>query len=161
MTAWRLIRDHGEEALAMVLLGVMLVDMAAQVISRYVFDDPLIFTEELARYLYVWLVFLGASAATRNSAHVGIAVLTDLFDRRLRAAVAIAMDLLVLAFLAAIVWWGALAVERVWDQDSVTLGVSLGTLYLAVPIGGALMILRLLGRIAAERGQPNAPRAVI
>ncbi len=145
----------------MVILAVMLLDMAAQVISRYVFDDPLIFTEELARYLYVWLVFLGASAAVRNHAHVGIAVLTDLFDRRLRAAVAIVMDLLVLAFLGAIVWWGTLAVVRVWDQDSVTLGVPLGVLYLAVPIGGALMMVRLLGRIAAERGQRDAPRAII
>lgn len=68
-----------ERAIAVVLLLVILVVTFAQVVARFVFGSPFFWTEELARYCYVWLSFVGAVVVTANRTHIAV----ELFEQRL------------------------------------------------------------------------------
>lgn len=68
-----------ERAVAVALLVVILVVTFAQVVARFVFDSPFFWTEELARYCYVWLSFVGAVVVTASRTHIAV----ELFEQRL------------------------------------------------------------------------------
>jgi TRAP-type C4-dicarboxylate transport system permease small subunit len=78
-----------EENLAALFMGGLLFTLFLQVFTRYVLNDPLSWTEEVARYLYVYIVFLGASAAISDRTHVGIDYFAKALPIRLIARVAI------------------------------------------------------------------------
>jgi TRAP-type C4-dicarboxylate transport system permease small subunit len=149
-----------EETLAVLLLAVLLVVMGLQVFTRYVLGAPLVWTEEAARWLYVWVVFLGAAACVADRGHVAITMLADRLPPWPRALLALAMNLLCLAVLAVLVRVGGAAALRVWDQEAVTFQLSLGWLYLPVPVCAAAMLVRLLITMAEDLRAARAGRTV-
>lgn len=62
------------------LLGVIIVAVTCQVIWRYIFNNSLSWTEELSRYIYAWLIFLGAATAIESESHIN----ADIFSSRFR-----------------------------------------------------------------------------
>lgn len=139
----RVILHRLEEALALAVLLVLTGVMAAQVFTRYGLGDPLVWTEEAARWLYVWLVFLGAAVVTRDRGHVAILVLLDRLPPWPRALLAAGLNLAAIGFLVAMVVVGLGAADRVADQEAVTFELSLAWLMLPVPVACASMALRL------------------
>lgn len=138
---------RGDEHLATVLLAALLVDLGLQVFTRYVLNDPLSWTEEVARHLFVAMVYLGTSAAISDRAHVGINVAVARLPHRARNAVALASNLLVLFFLANMLYWGARATARMWDIPTVTLQLPSGLIYAVLPATATAMIARTLGQM--------------
>src|SRR5687768_12575279 len=98
-----------EANVASVLLAVMLVVMTLQVFTRYVLNDPFDWTEEALRYLYVFVVFFGASAAISDRSHVSISFLVEMLPRNAQIAVAVANNVLVIAFLGFLLHTGITA----------------------------------------------------
>lgn len=143
----------------MALMVVMTIIIALQIVYRYLLDDPLFWSEEAARFIFVWIVFLGASTAVRDRAHVGIAFLVDKLPPRPRVALALAFHLFVLFFLGAIFHYGARATRNVWDQDALTIDISFGIVYLAIPVSAALMIVRTLQVMREDAADLRAGRA--
>lgn len=115
-----------------------------EVILRYVFKHSLIFTEELARYLMVWIVFLGSALAIRDGAHIRINILVKRLNPTLRKLAHLSAHGLVLLFLIVVAIEGFRILPSQLRQMCITIDVSLFYFYLAIPVGCVLMIVYLL-----------------
>lgn len=118
--------------------------VTTEVVLRYVFMHSLIFTEELSRYLMVWIVFLGSALAVRDGAHIHINFLTKRFNQRVQKWLRLFANTLTLFFLVIIAIEGLKILPRQLYQMCITINVSLFWFYLAIPVGSILMIIFLL-----------------
>ncbi len=135
--------DRAVRFLLVVLMSAIVIDVLLQVFSRYLFGAPLGFTDELAAFLLIWLGLLGAAYGTGEKQHLAIDLLamrlTVVGQRRLSVVVA-----LLTALFAAMV----LVVGGTWlvytgflfGQLSASLQLSLGYVYLIVPVAGLLIV---------------------
>jgi TRAP-type C4-dicarboxylate transport system permease small subunit len=133
-----------EENLAALFMGGLLATLFLQVFTRYVLNDPLSWTEEVARYLYVYIVFLGASAAISDRTHVGIDYFAKALPIRLQWLVSVAVNLLILIALALLLYWGWRAALRQWNMPLVVLDIPYTWVYIVIPVTAVLMSLRTL-----------------
>jgi TRAP-type C4-dicarboxylate transport system permease small subunit len=139
-----------EDNLAASLLGLLLAAMCWQVVTRYVLDAPSDWTEEASRYLYVYVVFLGTSAGISTRSHVSIAFFTDLLSPLPKLLLSLAVDVLVLAFLAVMVWWGTRATLRNVDIPLSVTQVSYAWVYVVIPLTSLAMIVRTLALMQGD-----------
>jgi TRAP-type C4-dicarboxylate transport system permease small subunit len=128
------------DALAVVLFALMFAVIMLQITLRYVFNRPLVFSDELATYFFVWISFLGWTMATRRRVHIGIGVIADrlppLGRRWLHAAWCVATVLFALALLAI----GIAAVRRNADVQMVSIDFALWPVYLVVPLAALFLL---------------------
>lgn len=123
--------------------------VTTEVILRYVFKHSLIFTEELSRYLMVWIVFLGGAMAVRDEAHIRINILVKRLNPTLGKAARLLAHGLVLIFLVIVAVEGIRILPEELRQMCITIDLSLFYFYLAIPVGSILMIVYLLPVIRA------------
>lgn len=133
-----------EEHAASILMGGLLLVLFLQVFTRYVVNDPFSWTEEAARYLYVYIVFLGASAAVSDRSHVAIGFLAAKLPLPLRFAVSLAINAAILFLLINLVYWGVQATLRQSTVEMMTIEISYAWVYAVVPATAVLMSLRTL-----------------
>lgn len=158
MARLKALADRGVEAAAIAVTLALLAVVALGIASRLV-NDPLVWTDELARYLMVWLALLGWIIASRRRAHIRITVLIDRLPRLLRLATEVATQLALMVFGAVLAWHSLELVDRAWDVEAVSLPISSALLYALVPLAGSAIVLQAIAEIAQalRRGQP-APR---
>lgn len=94
---WTLI-ERATLALLVALFTAMTLACTAQVVWRYAFGDPLVWSEELARYLFIWIGYLSAWVAWKHRAHIALDAVTYLNNPRLTALSQRLVEALVLAF---------------------------------------------------------------
>ena len=135
--------DAALRALLVVLVVMLVVSIAWQVMSRYLLDDPSPWTEELARFLLIWIGMLGASFAFRQRAHLGL----ELLPQKLKgtpAAVLRYFTLFVIALFAitVLVAGGSNLVALTWElrQYSAVLGMPIAWVYSVVPLTGTIIV---------------------
>jgi TRAP-type C4-dicarboxylate transport system permease small subunit len=133
-----------EENLAALFMGGLLFVLFLQVFTRYVLNDPLSWTEEAARYIYVYVVFLGASAAISDRSHVGIDYFAKALPIRAQWIVSLLVNLAILFVLAQLLWWGWRAAMRQWNMPLVVLDVPYTWVYVVIPITAVLMTIRTI-----------------
>jgi TRAP-type C4-dicarboxylate transport system permease small subunit len=133
---------RGEENLAALCMAGLLITLGLQVFTRYVLNDPFSWTEEVARYLYVYIVFLGTSAAVSDRSHVAIGFLVATLPRPLQWAVSLGINLLILFLLANLIWWGWVATVRQWSIPLMVLEIPYAWVYGIVPLTAVLMTVR-------------------
>ena len=136
--------EHRLAWLLVALMGVMVVDVSWQVLSRFVFGAPSSFTEELAGFLLIWIGLFGAAYGFRSRAHLGIdLVVSGLGGAWRRRAEVLAHLLVALFALTTMVGGGLRLVQLAFrlEQISAAMGVLMGYVYLALPLSGALIIL--------------------
>ncbi|PIE54408.1 MAG: C4-dicarboxylate ABC transporter substrate-binding protein [Dethiosulfovibrio peptidovorans] len=127
------------EGCASALLVAMVVIVFLQVLFRFVIRSSLPWSEEAARYILVWLSFLGASIAVRRHGHVGVEALVKLLGatpRRMVSMVALFMALLFFGFLAV---YGFKILGMVFYQSSPAMEISMAIPYSAL-FGGAILM---------------------
>jgi TRAP-type transport system small permease protein len=137
-----------------VIIGVfatMILVTFAQVIFRYVFRSPLPWSEELARYCFVWIVFLGATLGLERGVHIGVDILTILLPQRLQHLLLRFNQLLILGFALFIVVASLAVLEANQLQYSPALGLQMAKVYLAIPLGMLVMGLIVLGKLFPGR----------
>lgn len=149
-----------EENLAAAMLALLLAAMLVQVFTRYVLNDPTAWTEEACRYLYVYIVFLGASAAIADRSHVSVNVLTQLMPPAVQLLIALAVDVLVVGFLAVLAWYGYQATMRNVDIPLAVLQIPYAWVYAIVPLTAVTMIARTLMRMREDGQRHREHRAV-
>lgn len=139
-----------DDGLAKVEAGVLIVFVAAmtvvvflQVFYRYVLAQPLHWSEELARYLFVWLSIFGATLAVQKRGHFGFDILFRAFPQRIRWYVRLLIHLLMEAVILVILVQGITLVQKTVPQESPAMGISMGWAYACLPVGAALMALHL------------------
>lgn len=137
------------ETAVFVMLGAMVLIVSAGVFWRYGLNSALSWSEELVRYLLVWISFLGTTMATCQGAHIGISMLTDRLPERLQRAVALFVNLIVLVFLGVVLYQGVKILPVMAVRVAPTLGVRMGVFYLVLPISAAIMILHVVGELTS------------
>jgi TRAP-type C4-dicarboxylate transport system permease small subunit len=125
------------------LVGAMTVLVFANVVSRYLLNFSIIWVEELTRYMMVWVGFLGAGLVLRLGAHIAVETFQDLLPAAAARVLRAAIVALLAATFAAMTWLGVRYVAFAWDQETPVLNWSTGVIYLAIPIGSALMLAHL------------------
>jgi len=122
------------------ILGIMVL----QVAFRYVLNSPLVWTEELARILYIWACYLGAPVALRRGNHVTILFVLDRLPTGVGRMVAVGIQGVSLVFFSALAVLGTSLMVRSHTVDAITLPIPWSAIYLAVPLSAVLMILQTL-----------------
>ena len=138
----RLLGQIEAVALAAMVAAITAVTFA-QVFTRYVTESPFIWTEEVARYLFVWITLIGAAAAVRVHAHFGLDILRRYLPP-LRGFLGAVTMLIVAGFLALLFYTGIAETRQAALQLSPALQVRMHWAYLALPVGAALALWHVL-----------------
>lgn len=135
--------DKALRTILVVLVVALVSSVAWQVLSRYLLTDPSPWTEELARFLLIWIGMLGASYAFRQHAHLGLELL-PIKLQGVSATVLRYFTLAVIALFAAtvLIAGGGNLVSLTWElrQYSAVLGLPVAWVYSVVPLTGLLVV---------------------
>ncbi len=126
--------------LVIALVGAIAVVVVAGVFWRYVLNDALSWYEEVAKFMMIWMTFLGAPLVFRYGGHIAIEMLPNALPERPRAALQALAHLIVLSLCAVLTHQGWLLALNAWSQVALTVGdMRLFWIYLAIPAGSAIM----------------------
>lgn len=146
-----------EEAVPSLALLIMLVVVLYQVFMRYVLNRPPIWSDELARYLYIWMVFLGAALVSRRRAHVGMEYLPDRLPPRARRTLLLLHEGAIVVFLVAALISGLGFYDFYHRIPSPAMQLPSGYLVGILPVACVLMLVHHVGRIATLLQPERAP----
>jgi TRAP-type C4-dicarboxylate transport system permease small subunit len=117
-------------------VAVLIVPVTMQILSRFTdFVPAYIWTEELARFMFIWMVMIGAMIGVREGTHFEVDVLPVL-GVRANALMRIVSHILVLVFAIVFIWWGIEFTRFGWDQLSEIAELPMWTIFIAWPIAG-------------------------
>ncbi len=135
--------DHLISKALVIIMAVMVINVLWQVFTRFVLDVPSSFTDELARYLMIWLGVLGAAYVSGRNGHVAIDVLARRTSPRVQKGLSHLVSFLIIAFvLTAFIIGGArlVYISYILGQHSPALRIPLAMVYLIIPISGIFII---------------------
>lgn len=146
--------------LLVLTVAILIVPVSLQIFSRYTALIPsYIWTEELARFLFIWMIMIGAMVGVRDGAHFDVDLWPELAPRT-NAILRVVANLFVLAMALVFVWYGVQFVKFGWDQNSELAELPMVYIFAAWPIAGLTWVL-FLGewfardlRTIAGRGRP-------
>ncbi len=141
MKALRFIFGDLVEVLLVILMAALCIDIFIGVYTRYVMGEAAHWYEELARYLFIWMAFLGAAVAVRRRLHFVVHLLVNQFNPGLKLAAELLCWGIVIGFSVFISFQGIRVMEGLSVQESPALGLTLSWVSLAVPVHGVLSIL--------------------
>ncbi len=125
------------------LMGVMVMNVTWQVVSRYLLGDPSSFTDELSRYSMIWLGLLGAAYVSGKNGHLAIDLITSRVRGKRLFFLQCLIHGLVIFFGAVVLVWGGgnlVYISQLLQQKSATLQVPLSWVYGILPISGLLVV---------------------
>ena len=128
------------EAVCCIFLLAMTLTVALQVIFRYLLGAALTWSEEFSRYGLVWITFLGGSIAVKRGAHMGVEVLVNALSPKARKIVELFTLLTIMGFLVVATVKGIQLALFNMNQHSPAMGVPMGAVYLAIPVGCLIML---------------------
>lgn len=132
------------------LVAVLIVPVFLQIFSRYVgFIPRYIWTEELARFCFIWIIMLGAMIGVRESTHFDVDLLPAM-PKRLGALLSIVMLIGVLIFAAVFLYFGGLWVLDGWEQTSEIAELPMWMIFISWPMAGLVWILFLGEQMLAQ-----------
>jgi TRAP-type transport system small permease protein len=131
---------------------MMTIVLFIQVLGRYITQSGLPWTEELAKYGMIWMVFIGAAVATKDASHIKVSLLEEKFPSFSKWLTPI-QNLISLIFLAIIVKYGWDALSILSAQKSPNLLLPMSIFYFAIPLSSAIMIVHLLVLLKGKTGR--------
>ncbi len=149
----RFVRSLVDGAGAILLAAIVLI-VLTQIVTRYLLHISISWPEELARYLLVWLMFLGGAAAGARLQQITVDMLTSIVPRRVKVAFDVVATLASLLAIVILVWAGQPLFGPAASVVSPATGIEMRWVYLAMPVGGALLglfVLRDAGRLLRRR----------
>ncbi|BFM19518.1 TRAP transporter small permease [Gilvimarinus japonicus] len=140
------------------LMAIMVLDVTWQVATRFVLQEPSSYTEELARFLLVWIGLLGAAYAYRKKAHLGLDILSQQLEGKAKRKLDIFISLVCTLFACVIMIYGGAKLMLLTldlEQMSAALQVKVGYLYSVIPLSGVLIVLFSVDRILYGDPEPD------
>jgi TRAP-type C4-dicarboxylate transport system permease small subunit len=128
------------QAALMGLLAAMAIIIFANVVLRYSTSQSIEWAEEVARYMMVWMTFLGAGPVLRYGGHIAVENLQDALPPAMAKALRLLIALMLTGFFIFIIYAGLTYVERAQYQMTPTTQVSMAWVYGAMPVGGLLLL---------------------
>ena len=134
------IEHHPEDWVAIVVFWALSFIVFLQFFTRYVLNDSLAWTEEVARYALMWLVFIGGAVVTRKNSHIAVELLSNLMPpSRLRTALLAFIDTVKLGFLGLLAYFSVTIVERMHYQRMTVIDLPMSIVYGGITLGCFLM----------------------
>lgn len=159
--------DRSLEFVTALSMGVLVVDVTWQVITRFILRNPSEWTEELATYLMVWVGLLGSAVALNRRRHLGIDYFVGKLAEKKRLYAEIFVFGCISAFSILVLFWGGFRLVTITFMQGSrlpALGILLGYVYLAVPIAGFFIFLYGLEfliesmlKLRKLKGKPDVP----
>ncbi|WP_280770441.1 TRAP transporter small permease [Salipaludibacillus daqingensis] len=146
------IDEHFEEVLLIIFSVIMVVTIALQVFMRHVMSSSLSWSEELARYCFIWLVYIGISYGVKKQRHIKVDVMLVLLKDKGKVVLNIISNFIFLAFAIFVIIYGYDISRQLlgWGQTSPALHIPMGVVYLATPVGMALTSIRLIQQLIKQ-----------
>ena len=133
-----------------VMVAAMTIVVLLQVIYRYVLAEPLHWSEELARYLFVWISMIGAALSVQKRGHFGMDFFFRMFPEKGRRFLSYFIILCMGSVIIVMLVQGIVLVQRTTAQMSPAMEISMGYAYACLPVGAALMAVHLLTILIKE-----------
>jgi len=158
----RKILDNILKWVVVVLMAISVFNVLWQVFTRFILHHPSSYTEELARYLLIWVGLLGAAYAAGNKMHLAIDLFSAKMQRNNALRLQIFIQICILLFAVAVMVIGGLRLVTITltlNQLSAALQVKLGYVYLVLPISGILIAVYAIMEIISlicQLSQPDA-----
>src|SRR5882724_3454190 len=138
-----IIEHHPEDWLAFAIFWSLAFIVFLQFFTRYVLNDSLAWTEEIARYGLMWVVFIGGAMVTRRNSHIAVELLSNVMKPgTLRSALLAFVDIVKLAFIGLLAYLSITIVERMGIQRMTVFDLSMSWVYAGVAFGCFLMLIR-------------------
>ncbi len=145
--------DRAAFILVAALMGAMGVIAFMAVFYRFVLHDPITWSEEAARYMMVWVTFLGAGYAMGKGRHIGVTMFVEKLPEGARWKVTFAAEIIIMVFLAAVTVQGIKLMIGLWGQTSPAMDFPMWIPYLAIPVGSVYMFMHLLYLVLSRSSQ--------
>lgn len=137
-------------------LGVMTLMVVLQVLFRYVIQSSLSFSEELARYMFIWAAFVGSALALKNRSHVSIEIVVANLPRAIKRRAIMVTNALSFIFYAMLLVYGIDMMLHAVEQTSPTMGwLRMSYVYLSVPIAGFILLANAVVNAYEEIADPD------
>lgn len=139
-------RDQVDRTLGLLvgtIMGAMVVNVLWQVFTRFILRDPSSFTDELARYMLIWLGLFGAAYAAGRSMHLSLDLLMVTSGPKMQAFLNLLIRVCTGVFAGAVMVVGGVRlvyITYILDQTSASLQLPLAWVYLALPVSGLLIL---------------------
>lgn len=132
------------------LMAILVVDVIWQVFSRYILQSPSTFTDELSRFLLIWVSLLGAAYASGQKMHLAIDLLPSKLNEDNNRRLKIGITTLIICFVTAVMIIGGSMLSYItFSQPSPTLDIPMGLVYSIMPISGILILYYKLSDLQA------------
>jgi tripartite ATP-independent transporter DctM subunit len=132
-----------------------------QVTNRYVFNNPLSWTEEVARFIFVWITFMGALLALKTKAHIGVNSFMVRFSSETRAMVENMTIFFIIFYLFYLIIFGIKIVQETAQTFTPALNISFSYIYVAIPLSAILMISYLVAQLFHSKWKTIALSGII
>jgi TRAP-type C4-dicarboxylate transport system permease small subunit len=139
----RIIRlgDRVYVTICVFLIVVLVITVSSGVISRYFFNAPFDWTEELATLIFIWISFLGAAVASARHKHVVVDFITAKASPRIRGLIGLVSDLFTIVFLVMVIIGAVILLPQMLTHTSVALNIPKSVYYCAVLASSLLIFL--------------------
>lgn len=141
------IEFHFEDWLAFALFWVLSIIIFLQFFTRYVLNDSLAWTEEIARYLLMAVTFIGAAIVVRKGSHISVEVLLHFLPERWARALLGVVEVIQAVFIAFLFYFSLTITERMHAQRMTVFEQPMSLVYGPIAVGCFLMLVRALQRL--------------
>ena len=143
MKVLHLLDKNAERILCSILLGGSGIVIFLQIALR-IAGLPLAWTEEIARYMFIWLTYIGCSAAIHERRHISVDLIDLFLKERGKFIISIFGNVVFLMFAIILAYYGFLVTQRVSNQISPAAQLPMSIPYASICISGGLMVIRLI-----------------
>ena len=161
MVKLKAIIDKALSWILIVLMSLLVIDVLWQVFSRYVLNSPSSFTEELARFLLIWVGLLGASYAAGKKMHLAVDILPGKLQGKRKNYLTIFILAATILFCLTVMVFGGIrlvAITLFLGQQAAALQMPLGYIYIILPLSGLLIafyaLLYMIDEFRSMSGKP-------
>ncbi|HLR68266.1 MAG TPA: TRAP transporter small permease [Virgibacillus sp.] len=144
--------DQAIRSFITVFLSLMTIIMLVQIIGRFVFNSGIVWTDEISRYLMVWLVFLGAAVATRDWSHISVSVLEE-NSKTMKKILPPIQKIFMLIYTVVVIKFGYDILDIVANQASPNAGISMAIVYSVFPLSCIIMVIHLIARFTKQNSR--------
>lgn len=147
---WKELIDVKLEEWLLIVSTIFIVLLVfLQVVTRFVFNISVGWSAELSRYLLIWITWISMSYTIRKNDHIRITLVVERLPEKFKKVIEVIVIVVWSSFAFVMAYVGTEVVQtiKLMGQKTSTLGISMWVVYLIIPIGGALMLIRLVQQL--------------